>query len=209
MSEYAFLAAIAGILLVGAMSPGPSFLVVAQNALAKSRAHGIATALGTGLGVALFAVLASFGVTTLIETVPSAYLLFKLLGGAYLLYLAFRIWRGASEPLMAQEIQGGSSGTLFQSFLLGLVTQTSNPKTALVIAGIFAAFVPADPPQYTTILVSLIAFVIDFSWYAVVAISLSTHRTRGVYQRAKVGFDRTAAVFLGAVGIKLLLSKLS
>ncbi|RBP53651.1 LysE family translocator [Arenicella xantha] len=209
MSDYTFLAAIAGILLIGAMSPGPSFFVVAQSALAKSRTHGIATALGTGLGVALFAILASFGVTTLIETVPSAYLIFKLFGGAYLLYLAFKIWRGAREPLVTESLEGKSSGTLFQSFLLGLITQTSNPKTALVIAGIFAAFVPANPPQYTTLAVSIIAFVIDFSWYAVVALSLSTSRTRGVYQRAKTGFDRTAAVFLGAVGIKLLLSKLS
>lgn len=207
MNEYSFLIAIAGVLFIGAMSPGPSFLVVAQSALAKSRAHGIATALGTGLGVALFAVLASFGVTTLLEKVPSAFIVFKLLGGAYLLYLAYRIWGGATQAL---EIQRGDAevekGGLIKSFLLGLVTQTSNPKTALVIAGIFAAFVPAEPPVSTTLLVAIIAFVIDFSWYAIVAISLSTNRTRNVYQRAKKGFDRTASVFLGAVGLKLLLS---
>lgn len=208
MTEYTFIAAIAGVLLVGAMSPGPSFLVVAQNALSKSRAHGVATALGTGLGVAIFAVLASFGVTALIETVPSAYLVFKILGGAYLLYLAVRIWRGASEPLVTEVPAGEKQSTLFQSFMLGLVTQTSNPKTALVIAGIFAAFVPSEPPQHTTALVAVIAFIIDFSWYALVAISLSLPKSRGVYQRAKAGFDRTAALFLGAVGVKLLLSRL-
>ncbi len=207
MTEYSFLIAIAGVLFIGAMSPGPSFLVVAQSALAKSRAHGIATALGTGLGVALFAVLASFGVTTLLEKVPSAFIAFKLLGGAYLLYLAYRIWGGATQAL---DIQGSDAsakkGSVFKSFLLGLVTQTSNPKTALVIAGIFAAFVPAEPPANTTLLVAIIAFVIDFSWYAIVAISLSTNRTRNVYQRAKKSFDRTAAIFLGVVGLKLLVT---
>lgn len=208
MNEYSFLIAIAGVLFAGAMSPGPSFMVVAQNSLAKSRSHGIATSVGTALGVAIFAVLASFGVTTLIEHVPSAYIVFKVLGGAYLFYLAIKIWRGAREPLLTQQTEDIASNSLFRSFLMGLVTQTSNPKTALVIAGIFAAFVPASPPPNTTLWVALIAFVIDFSWYAAVAITLSTDRSRGVYKRAKTSFDRVAAIFLGAVGVRLLLSRL-
>ena len=210
MTEYSFLIAIAGVLLIGAMSPGPSFFVVAQNALLKSRAHGVATALGTGLGVSIFAVLASFGVTTLLQNVPSVYLVFKLLGGAYLLYLAYKIWRGSSQTLEVSthnEKQADmQKGSLSKAFLTGLLTQTSNPKTALVIAGIFAAFVPAEPPVNTTVFVALIAFVIDFSWYSVVAISLSTTATRNVYSRAKSGFDKTASIFLGVVGIKLLIS---
>lgn len=204
MHDYAFLLAIAGILFVGAMSPGPSFLVVAQNSLAKSRAHGIATAVGTGLGVSIFAVLASLGVTTLIETVPSIYIGFKILGGAYLLYLAYRIWNGAKQPLPTQAEHTVEQGGLFKSFMMGLVTQISNPKTALVIAGIFAAFVPANPPENTWLLVAIIAFVIDFTWYAVLALTLSSERSRSVYGRAKTNFDRVASVFLGLVGVRLI-----
>jgi len=207
MSEYAFLLAIAGVLVAGAMSPGPSFFVVARNALGQSRAHGVATALGTGLGVAIFAILASLGVTALIEKVPSAYFVFKFIGGGYLLYLAWRIWGGAREPLNTESTSADQTN-LSKAFLQGLITQTSNPKTALVIAGIFAAFVPSNPPANTALLVALIAFIIDFSWYAIVAVSLSTEKSRMVYQRAKFGFDRTAAVFLGAVGIKLLFTRL-
>lgn len=204
MHEYTFLLAIAGILFVGAMSPGPSFLVVAQNSLAKSRSHGIATAIGTGLGVSIFAVLASLGVTTLIETVPSIYIGFKILGGAYLLYLAYRIWGGAKQALPTQTEQTVEQGGLFKSFMMGLVTQISNPKTALVIAGIFAAFVPANPPENTWLLVAIIAFLIDFLWYAAVALTLSSERSRSVYGRAKTNFDRVASVFLGLVGVKLV-----
>ncbi|MBL4673532.1 MAG: LysE family translocator [Arenicella sp.] len=210
MNEYSFLLAIAGVLFIGAMSPGPSFFIVAQNSLSKSRAHGVATALGTGLGVSLFAILASFGVTALLENIPSAYLVFKLLGGAYLLYLAYKIWLAASEPLeIASEgdrLSSKHQGTLFKAFLTGLITQTSNPKTALVIAGIFAAFVPAEPPTNTAVLVAVIAFVIDFCWYAIVAVSLSTMATRNIYKKAKTNFDRTASIFLGVVGIKLLVA---
>lgn len=206
MNEYGFLLVIAGILLIGAMSPGPSFLVVAKNALGQSRAHGVATALGTGLGVFIFAVLASFGVTTLIETVPNVYIVFKVVGGIYLLFLAWRIWAGATQPLETEQLPGQVNIGWTKSFSIGLMTQTSNPKTALVIAGIFAAFVPAEPPSGTTLMVALIAFVVDFSWYALVAISLSTSRSRRAYRRAKAGFDRTAAVFLAAVAVRLMLT---
>lgn len=208
MHEYTFLWAIAGVLFIGAMSPGPSFLVVAQHSLSKSRAHGVATAVGTALGVSIFAVLASFGVTSLLENVPSAYLVFKVLGGTYLLYLAYRIWGGARHPLLVSGQVDQQQGGLFNAFIRGLITQTSNPKTALVIAGIFAAFVPVKPPANTALLVAVIAFVIDFSWYALVAVSLSTSKTRDVYQRAKAGFDRAASVFLGLVGVKLLISEI-
>lgn len=204
MTDYSFLLAIAGVLAIGAMSPGPSFFVVARNSLNQSRAHGLATALGTGFGVAVFALLASLGVTALIETVPLAFLVFKIIGGLYLLYLAWRIWIGAHEPLEAQDVESRVEISRWKAFSLGLFTQTSNPKTALVIAGIFAAFVPLDPPAYTAWLVALIAFIIDFSWYAFVAISLSTQRSRQFYQRAKFGLDRVAAAFLGVVGVKLL-----
>lgn len=208
MSEYSFLLLIAGVLLVGAMSPGPSFLVVAQNSLAKSRAQGIATAFGTGLGVSLFAILASFGVTTLIEQVPSLYIAFKIIGGVYLLYLGYRIWSGARQPLpaSADDISHSNKHSWFKSFSMGLITQISNPKTALVIAGIFAAFVPANPPQFTAFYVAVIAFVIDFSWYVLVALTLSSARSRSVYSRAKTNFDRLAAVFLGMIGLKLILT---
>ena len=205
MTEYAFILAIAGVLAIGAMSPGPSFLVVARNSLARSRAHGVATALGTGLGVAIFAVLASFGVTTLIEQVPTAYLVFKLVGGGYLLYLAWRIFSSAAEPIQVDTASSRKDQGYGQAFFQGLVTQTSNPKTALVIAGIFAAFVPQNPPPNTAALVAIIAFVIDFSWYACVALVLSAGRSRSAYLRSKSAFDRTAGLFLGMVGIRLLI----
>ena len=130
MNEYTFLAAIAGVLFVGAMSPGPSFLVVAKNSLSQSRAHGIATAVGTGLGVAIFAILASLGVTTLLKQVPSAFMVFKILGGLYLLYIASKIWRGARQPLLTD--QGKADVSLYKAFVHGLITQTSNPKLRLL-----------------------------------------------------------------------------
>src|SRR3979409_1563921 len=54
MTAFAAVAAILAALLMGAMSPGPSFVLVARNAIGLSRTDGLATALGMGVGGVFF-----------------------------------------------------------------------------------------------------------------------------------------------------------
>ena len=85
-------------LTLGAISPGPSFLFVTRTSVALSRRDGIAAAVGMGLGAALVCALALVGLRAVISQAEWAYLTFKILGGAYLCYLAWRLWRGAAAP---------------------------------------------------------------------------------------------------------------
>ncbi len=97
LSLFSILAA----LTLGAISPGPSFLFVTRTSVALSRRDGLAAAIGMGLGAALVCALALAGLRAVISQAEWAYLAFKLLGGAYLLHLAWRLWRGAAEPAAA------------------------------------------------------------------------------------------------------------
>lgn len=82
---------------IGAASPGPSFLLVARIAVAGGRSRGLAAAAGMGFGGVVFAALALAGLIALLASVDWLYLLLRLAGGAYLLLLAWRIWRGSSH----------------------------------------------------------------------------------------------------------------
>lgn len=123
MNEYLFLIPIAIALIIGVISPGPSFIYVAQTAMDNSRAHGIATSLGMGTGAVIFTLLAIFGLFFVLETVPWLYFGLKLLGGLYLCYLGYMIWRSSNEKISAT-----SSGvavqkdqrSLFKSYTMGL-----------------------------------------------------------------------------------------
>jgi len=106
---------IAMALMLGAISPGPSFIYVAQNSISKSRKHGLFTALGTGTGAALFGLLAVMGLQAVLLAVPSAYLILKIGGGLYLLWLAFKIIKHAKEPI-AMENDGKSKMTYKQAY---------------------------------------------------------------------------------------------
>lgn len=192
-------------LTLGAISPGPSFVMVARTALAVSRRDGIAASIGMGVGGALFSVLAVLGLLAVLAAVPLLYLALKVLGGAYLVHLGVRIWRGASQPLaLNAATPSGQPGTLLRSFMLGLATQVSNPKTAIVYAGVFASLLPADAPGWVLLALPLIVFMIETGWYSLVSIALSSPAPRARYLSAKTWLDRAAGGILGLLGIKLM-----
>jgi threonine/homoserine/homoserine lactone efflux protein len=206
MSSIVILLSIVGTVLVGAMSPGPSFVLVSHTAIIRSRRAGLAAALGMGIGGAVFALLALAGLNALLMRVEWAYLLFKLLGGAYLAYLGVRIWRGASLPLPPERGEGKKRGEgAWRSFFLGAATQLSNPKTALVYGSIFAAFLPASPEAWLFTALPLAVFLVEAGWYAVVALVFSAERPRVAYGRAKHVVDRIAGAVLVGLGIRLIL----
>ena len=141
MPEFVAIAGIIGALAVGVVSPGPSFVMVARVAVAAtSRANGVCAAVGMGVGGVVFAVAALFGLQAILLAVPAVYLVLKLLGGLYLCYLGVRIFLGA-KVRCRWTVPGQSVGTLrARSFWLGLTTQVSNPKAAIVYGSVFVAF---------------------------------------------------------------------
>lgn len=198
------LASILGALLIGAMSPGPSFVLVSRIAIAGSRRDGLAAALGMGLGGAAFGTLAVLGLSALLSQVEWLFLTVKLLGGAYLVYLGIRIWRGASAPLVVAATGQGASTSALRSFSVATATQLSNPKTAVYYASIFAALLPAAPPTWMLVSLPPLIFLVEAVWYAVVALALSASGPRAAYGSAKAWIDRAAGAVMGALGVRLI-----
>jgi threonine/homoserine/homoserine lactone efflux protein len=205
MQELSSLAGVLAALTVGVISPGPSFVMVARTAVSSSRSKGLAAALGMGVGGVLFALAALLGLHAVLLAVPPLYLGLKIAGGIYLAYLGFRIWSSAKRPVVIQ-------GELFRdvslprSLAVGLVTQISNPKTAIVYASVFAAFLPAAPSVGFDFALVSIVFVIEAGWYSMVALVLSSERPRRAYLRYKASVDRLAGGVMMLLGVKLVLS---
>jgi threonine/homoserine/homoserine lactone efflux protein len=194
---------IAGAITLGAMSPGPSFVLVARTSVARSRADGLAMALAMGVGGALFALAALAGVHVVLATVPVLYALLKLLGGLYLVYLAWVLWRHAAKPIELEKVGTGSQ----RSFWLGLATQLSNPKTAVVYASVFVSLLPAELPLWAALLLPLAVFCIEAGWYSIVALALSAPAPAAAYLRWKRWIDRAAGGVMGLLGLKLILTR--
>jgi threonine/homoserine/homoserine lactone efflux protein len=203
MIEFYAALAIMLAMLVGAISPGPSFLLVARISLSQSRAHGLASALGMGMGGMILATLAVIGLQALFMQVEWLYMGFKIGGGAYLVYLGLRLWRGAKVPLIANDDMPARRGHM-RTFLLSLATQLSNPKTVIFYSSVFAALLPAEPSAALMLALPFLLFVVEGGWYGAVALAFSTARPRAAYLRAKAWIDRAAGALMAALGLRLI-----
>ena len=194
---------IGGALALGAMSPGPSFILVARTAVASSRRAGMGAALGMGVGSVIISLIALMGLHTLLAAVPWLWVALKTGGGVYLLWMAVKMVRGAHEPL---HVEGGAnSGKSFgKAFLHAFITQISNPKTAVVFAGIFAALLPAHITPMMYVALPIVSMLVDGLWYAFVAYALSSSGPRNTYLRYKATFDRLGGSVMALLGIKLI-----
>ncbi len=204
MGEYSFLFAIAVVFIFGTISPGPSFILVSKTALSKPLSEGVGISIGLSLGAVFFTLLAIFGLYTLFEAVPLLYRTFKVLGGLYLIYLAYKILKHSGESLSVDDmkIQKKSKGFI-KAILFGFLTQISNPKTAIIIGSIFAALLPQELPSYSEILLCLLAFSIDAIWYCTVVLLLSTNKSQKLYLKFKKYIDRVGGTLLAGLGLKL------
>ncbi len=203
MESFLILCSIAFALVLGAVSPGPAFIYVAKNSIAVSRKHGLFTALGTGTGAALFGLLAVLGLQAILLAVPSAYLILKICGGIYLLWLAYKIIRHAKEPI-SMDNDTSTRMSFPQAYRSGLVVQLSNPKIAIILASVFTALLPKEIPTYYYFVLPILCFFIDAGWYSLVAMALSAEKPRKVYLKSKKVFDRIAGGVMTILGIKLI-----
>lgn len=189
----AFLA-IAGSISLGAISPGASFLYIAQLA-ANKRSLAIRATLGLALGGALYGLLAIWGLAKIVINNPIAMNSLRALGGAFLCYLGVSLWLGATKPLVSV-----SKTKRTAPLLTGFVTQVSNPKTIVIYVSVYGALLPASPEGWLYYALPATMFVIEGVWYTIVSLALSSERSRAVYLRAKSTLDRLAGAVLGLIG---------
>ncbi|MGX5736958.1 LysE family translocator [Bosea thiooxidans] len=204
MHELAVLISILGVFLLGAISPGPSFVVVSRIAISRSRTDGVMAALGMGIGGFVFATIAVAGLTAILLQVEWLSMALRLAGGGYLLWLGINIWRAAPEPLEVADTASERQSTLRTSLLRALFVQLSNPKTAIFYASMFAALLPSPTPSWMYFALPPMLFLIEFGWYTVVAVGFSSRTPRAAYLRSKVWIDRTAGAVVGVLGAKLM-----
>jgi threonine/homoserine/homoserine lactone efflux protein len=203
-TELVSLAGTIGALAIGVVSPGPSFVMVARVAISTSRARGIAASIGMGLGGVVFALAALLGLQAVLSAVPALYAGLKVLGGLYLCYLGVRIFSGAKQPLHIDSNDGSKQTSLYGAMLLGLTTQLSNPKTAIVYASVFAAFLPSTFSAPFGLALLCLVFAVEAGWYSIVALVLSSPAPRRVYLSYKAWIDRAAGLVMVGLGLRLI-----
>ena len=79
---------------------GPIGLLVIQRTLRHGIAVGLATGLGAAVADAAYGAVGAFGVSALIRALQGARVPLALVGGAFLLWLAWRTWTSAAPAAL-------------------------------------------------------------------------------------------------------------
>lgn len=124
------------------LTPGADMTYVLARSAGQGRGAGVVSAFGVSAGSLGHSLLAAVGVSALLASSPTLFLAIQYGGAAFLLYLAWKAWRGARQPLALQEQPAASLGRIF---LEGAWTNLLNPKVALFILAFLPQFV--DPAR--------------------------------------------------------------
>ena len=123
--------------LLGAISPGPSMVVVVNNTIFKNKFNGILTALGHGFGIGIYALFAVLGIGLIIETNLMIFNSIKVISIFFLLYLGIQSFFKENKLDFDQnKIESGGI-----SFLQGLSISILNPKIFIWFIAIYSQFI--------------------------------------------------------------------
>jgi len=200
MTLAAFLA-VSGLLTMGAVSPGPAVLMSARTGVSEGLRTGFFLALGIGAGAVFWSVLALSGIAVIFQIAPTLLWAFKIAGGLYLIYMAIGMWRHAAEPL--PDLTDTPPRSAASAFRLGLFTQLSNPKPAVVLSAIFIGTVPPGTPLWVLVALLSYLFTVETGWNTLVARIFSLDATRRAYTGLKPALDRTFGGLLALLGLKI------
>lgn len=122
--------------------PGPDNIFVLTQSALHGRKAGLAVTMGLCTGLLVHTAAVAFGVAVIFQTSALAFTMLKLVGAAYLLYLAWGAFRAGSSAISLKE-GDGKGPSLMALYRRGIVMNITNPKVAIF----FLAFLPqfADP----------------------------------------------------------------
>ena len=144
-----------GVALLTCFSPGPGVLLAISNAMAVGPRHTVFSSLGNAAGLLIVSGAATAGMGALLAVSASAFLVVKLIGAGYLIYLGIKQWRSAPMRLDASA-RADQPTTPARLFLQGLGVAVTNPKAILFFTALFPQFLtPGHSLALQTVLLTL------------------------------------------------------
>lgn len=146
------LAGIAAVALGLVLTPGPNMIYLVSRSITQGRRAGLISLTGVAAGFFIYLLAATTGLVAVFTLVPALYTVVKLLGAAYLLWLAWQAVRpGGRSAFTPQELPIDRPRRLFA---MGLLTNLLNPKIAILYVSLLPQFI--DPARGSVALQSLL-----------------------------------------------------
>jgi len=188
------------VFFLGAISPGPSLLMVIRNTIVGGRRRGVMCAIGHGIGFGLYAGIAIFGLIVLLEEAPGLFLILQVIGILLLIWYGYLMWIHAADE--HEQIGDGEA----RGFLEGFSIAFFNPKIALFLVAVLAQVLDAGMGLATKLSIGFVGMAIDMIWYIIVALLLTGTPLLEWLRTNGKAVNRTTAVVLWIFAVSVIIS---
>ena len=192
--------------IVGAMSPGPSLALVIRNNISYNRLAGIMTSIGHGLGIAVYATMAVFGLGLILQTNQSLFLLIQVLGLIFLFFLGVLfIFQKNSVEIINKNKDQKQINSFFQGFLIAII----NPKILIWFTAIYSQFISVEANMTFNIILISTASIIDATWYIIISLIITGYGVKNFLIDKKDLIQKITGFILLIISLILLLNIIS
>ena len=192
--------------IVGAMSPGPSLALVIRNNISYNRLAGIMTSIGHGLGIAVYATMAVFGLGLILQTNQSLILLIQVLGLIFLFFLGVLfIFQKNSVEIINKNKDQKQINSFFQGFLIAII----NPKILIWFTAIYSQFISVEANMTFNIILISTASIIDATWYIIISLIITGYGIKNFLIDKKYLIQKITGLILLIISLSLLLNIIS
>jgi threonine/homoserine/homoserine lactone efflux protein len=190
--------------------PGPDSLLIMTRSATQGWRAGSAAALGIGTGTFVHIFAAALGMSAILATSAAAFTVVKLLGAAYILYLAVGMLlskRGDGSTVQAPAL---APLPLRRIYGQGILTNVLNPKVALFFLAFVPQFIDANAPHKALAFIVLGAVfnINGMLWCHALALFTAQARARLKLNPAVTQWlNRATGGLFVWLGVKLALAK--
>ncbi len=117
---------------------GPIGVICIQRTLSKGRLSGFVSGLGASTADTLLSIIAGLGLSFIIDFIKDYTIIFKLLGGLFVISIGFRIF--FKNPVRQIRERKSKKSSLHTDYLSVLILTLSNPLNVFLYLAVFAAF---------------------------------------------------------------------
>ena len=168
------------ICLFGAISPGPSMLLVINNAL-KSKLNGFMSAIGHGLAIGLYALFSVIGLELLTHNYYNIFIILKILSIIFLFYIGMiSITKNKKENLFVKD---NNVKNYRIAFLEGFTIAILNPKIFIFFTAIYSQFLSLDNNIVLNFTLVSTAMIVDIMWYIILTILVTVLGFKNFFYR--------------------------
>tara|TARA_Y100000590_G_scaffold294959_1_gene332433 strand:- start:163 stop:777 length:615 start_codon:yes stop_codon:yes gene_type:complete len=185
--------------LLGAMSPGPSLAIIIRNSITFNRLAGIFSAIGHGLGMSLYALIAVLGLGFILESHIKIFFFIQIIGLIFLATLGM-IFYLKSESKIEINKKIIHSNVFLQGFFIAIF----NPKILIWFTAIYSHFIRSQADILEKFILVSTASIIDALWYSVVSILVTGYNFKNFFEKNNVIIQKIMGTLLIIISLVLL-----